>query len=121
MNSNFFIYLGKVLAQFLLEVVYFPLWWYSVGLVRLVKVLLKFLGERWLVIGAGVWLKNLFVPMYGQVDFASRAISFFIRLIQIFFRFVFYIFFILFSFFILFLWTVLPPVIVSLIINLAIK
>ncbi len=33
-----------------------------------------------------VWLKNLFVPMYGQKDAASFIISFVIRLIQIVFR-----------------------------------
>lgn len=33
-----------------------------------------------------VWIKNLFVPMYGMYDWQSRLISFFMRLAQIVFR-----------------------------------
>jgi hypothetical protein len=34
----------------------------------------------------GVWLKNIFVPMYGQRDWESRLISVFMRSVQIVFR-----------------------------------
>lgn len=94
MNNNFFFYLGKISAQVLFDIVYFPLWWYSFGFFRFLKILGSFLKERWLIIGAGVWLKNLFTPMYGQSDIASRLISFFIRLFQIIFRFIAFLFFI---------------------------
>lgn len=115
MNNHFFFYLGKISTQILLDFLYFPLWWYSVGLFRLFKKIGLFLKERWMVIGAGVWLKNIFVPMYGQRDFTSRAISFFIRLFQIIFRFIAFIFFILLSLTGVFLWLVLPVLIIGLI------
>ncbi len=39
-----------------------------------------------LTLGFSIWLKNLFVPMFGQTDFAGRAISFFLRIFQIIFK-----------------------------------
>ncbi len=115
MNNNFLFYLGKISIQVLLDIIYFPLWWYSVGFFRILKNLGIFLRERWMVIGAGVWLKNIFVPMYGQTDFASRAISFVIRLVQIICRFIVYILFVLISIIVLALWLFLPVLIVVLI------
>lgn len=108
MNNNFFFYLSKLSVQVILDVVYFPLWWYSIGLLRVLKDLGIFLGERWTVIGAGVWLKNIFVPMYGQTDMVSRAISFVIRFIQIIVRFVVFILFVVISLVALFIWLALP-------------
>lgn len=37
-------------------------------------------------IAVGVWVKNLFVPMFGQRDWQSRIISIFVRLGNIVFR-----------------------------------
>ncbi len=115
MSNHFFFYLGKISAQIVLDFLYFPLWWYSVGLLRLLKNLGLFLQERWMVIGAGVWLKNIFVPMYGQRDFASRAISFFVRIFQIIFRFIAFIFFVLLSLGGLFIWIAFPIALIVLI------
>ena len=117
MNSNFFFYLSKISVQVLWDFAFFPVWWYSVGLLRFLTILRNFLAERWMVIGAGVWLKNIFTPMYGQRDFASRAISFFIRLFQIIFRFIAFIFFILLTIVAVLIWLALPIVIVYLIIE----
>lgn len=117
MNNNFFFYLSKVSIQVLLAVLYFPLWWYSVGLARVLKDLFLFLKERWLFIGAGVWLKNLFVPMYGQTDFASRLISFLVRLVQIIFRFIAFIFFVALSLVAVALWLFLPLLLAVLILR----
>lgn len=115
MNNNFFFYLGKILIQIILDIIYFPLWWYSVGFVRFLKKIGYFLREQWIIIGAGVWLKNLFVPMYGQNDFTSRAISFFVRFFQIIFRFIAFIFFTLTSLALVLIWLILPIAIISLI------
>jgi hypothetical protein len=82
-ENNFLIYAGKIILQILGEILYFPWWWYSTGLARLVVGLGKFWLNQEQVLGVGVWIKNIFVPMYGQRDLASRAISFVMRLIQI--------------------------------------
>ncbi len=86
LENNFLTYSGKIIFQILGEILYFPIWWYSVGLMRLLKNLVKFWRGQEKALGFSIWLKNIFVPMYGQRDMASRIISFIMRLIQIIFR-----------------------------------
>lgn len=76
----------KLIGQILWDFIYFPIWWYSVGWFRFGKFLYNFLAWQQASLGFFVWVKNLFVPMYGQSDITGRLISFFIRLVQIIFR-----------------------------------
>lgn len=115
MKSNFFFFLSKISLKILWDIAFFPLWWYSFGLLRFLNGLKMFLNERWIVIGAGVWLKNIFTPMYGQNDIASRLISFFIRLIQIIVRFFIFLIFLILALIALLVWLFLPAAIVYLI------
>ncbi len=81
---------GKLIIFILIEgvkdIFYFPLWWYSRGLLKTLKGSWNFIKDFEQTLGFMVWLKNLFVPMFGQRDFAGRLISFFLRLVQIIFR-----------------------------------
>ncbi len=86
MAENFFISSGKVLAQVVGEILYFPIWWYSVGFFRHLKAVFNFWRNQEKALGFSIWLKNLFVPMYGQYDWLGRLISFCVRLVQIIFR-----------------------------------
>lgn len=86
LNHNFLTYSGKIILQILGEILYFPIWWYSVGFARFCKGAARFWLNREINLGFSVWAKNLFVPMYGQRDFTGRLISFLIRLVQIIFR-----------------------------------
>ncbi len=64
-------------------VVGFPLWWYGRGLVAWTQGVWDwFLGYR-ASLAVGVWVKNLFVPMYGTYDIGGRLISFFMRVSMI--------------------------------------
>jgi hypothetical protein len=119
MNNNLLFYSVKIFIKIALDIVYFPLWWYSVGFLRLLKMLGTFLKEKWIFIGAGVWIKNIFTPMYGQRDFVSRSISFFVRFFQIVFRFLAFLLFIAIAFVVIFLWLSLPIIIVYLILEKA--
>lgn len=79
----YLIILQQLLGEALLDLVYFPVWWYTGGL--------RYAGSHcfaWLVAGnrtlaPGLWLQNLFVPMFGQTDWQGKIISFFMRLVQI--------------------------------------
>jgi len=82
-RHNFLTYSGKIILQLVGEILYFPLWWYSVGFFRLLKSIWQFWRGEEAALGFSVWLKNLFVPMYGQHDFAGRLISFLVRIVQI--------------------------------------
>jgi hypothetical protein len=85
-NHNFLTYPLKIILQIIGEILYFPVWWYSVGFIRTAKKAFRFWEAQEESLGFSIWVKNIFVPMYGQHDAASRIISFFMRLIQIIFR-----------------------------------
>lgn len=87
MTRSYFIPLAiSSIIKSLLKALYFPLWWYSRGLGNFSRGVIFWLRNQSQSIGAGVWLRNIFVPMYGQRDLAGRVISFVIRLVQIVFR-----------------------------------
>lgn len=83
LQHNFLTYSGKIIVNLTGEILYFPVWWYSVGLWRLLKGLYNFWHGQEENLGFWVWMKNIFVPMYGQSDWTGRLISFFVRLVQI--------------------------------------
>lgn len=86
LKHNFLTYSGKIIIETLGEIVYFPLWWYSFGFAGTLKKEFAIFLDQERALGFSVWLKNIFVPMYGQYDTAGRIISFFIRLVQVIFR-----------------------------------
>jgi len=90
------------------DLLYFPLWWYSSGFIRFAKNFGHALRYKWQDLGVGVWAKNLFVPMFGVRDIAGRLISFFMRLVNIIGRFLYFILFAL-IFFLWFLLKLLAP------------
>jgi hypothetical protein len=83
---NVVVQAGKVYLKIVWDFIYFPFWWYSVGLIRTLRATGRFLRNQEMTIGFWVWLRNIFVPMYGQHDLAGRAISLVVRLIQVIFR-----------------------------------
>jgi hypothetical protein len=64
---------------------YFPIWWYTAGTVRAGSFCARTVLNMSRSFGLSIWVKNLFTPMFGQYDFASRLISFFMRLVTIIF------------------------------------
>jgi hypothetical protein len=72
-----------VFKDVLLDIVMFPLWWYSRGLVLMLKWSGDTLKGYAKYMAIGVWIQNIFVPMFGQHDWQSRLISIFMRLVQI--------------------------------------
>jgi hypothetical protein len=108
MKHNAATYSVKIILKIVWDFVYFPLWWYSEGLLKTIKGILYFWREQEASLGFFVWLKNIFVPMYGQQDFSGRAISFFIRLVQIIFRGFVLLFFIILGLLFLAVYLALP-------------
>lgn len=107
-DHNFLTYSGKIIIQILGEILYFPLWWYSVGFFRLLTSLWRFWRNLEKVLGFSVWVKNIFVPMYGQRDITSRLISFVMRSVQIVVRGAGLLFLLLPLLIILILWLIFP-------------
>jgi len=108
-KHNFLSYGLKVSAQSIWEILYFPLWWYTVGFWRFVLKVFNFWRNQQASLGFWVWLKNIFVPMYGQTDFAGRSISFIIRLVQIIYRGLGMIVVLILGLVAIVLWLLFPP------------
>jgi hypothetical protein len=115
-RHNFFTYGGQLLFQIIWEILYFPFWWYSVGFVRTLRNARNFLRNQSEILGFFVWLKNLFRPMYGQHDFAGKAISFFIRLAQIFARGLGMLFFLLLAIIFVIFYLAIPIILILIIV-----
>jgi hypothetical protein len=97
-----------LLIDELKAILYFPLWWYSAGLFNVVKGCGKFINDFQQTLGFMIWVKNLFVPMFGQRDIAGRIISFFLRLVQIIFRGVIVLIFCVLNLIFIIIWILLP-------------
>ena len=86
-----------------------PFWWYTQGLLFILKG-----GRSWIMnyvktLGLRVWIKNLFVPMYGMRDWQSRIISFFMRFAQIIFRAIGVLILIIGVIFVVAIYIIVPP------------
>ena len=60
-----------------------PVFWYTRGAADAFLYCWRLIVRRWKTLALGVWIVNIFVPMYGQHDIAGSLISFFMRVIQI--------------------------------------
>ncbi|TAK03605.1 hypothetical protein EPO34_00380 [Patescibacteria group bacterium] len=61
-------------------IVLFPVWWYTRGLMIAARGAMGAFASANRAIGFTVWLKNLFVPMYGETELSGKLVSFVVRL-----------------------------------------
>jgi hypothetical protein len=101
-----------IFVDLILEIIYFPFWWYSSGLYRTGAFSLKQIAQQWNNMGMGIHFKFLFKPMYAQRDFSGRVISFFARFIQLIFKLVVFLILILIFLALFLLWIILPIIII---------
>lgn len=80
------IVLQHIFLEAILDMFYTPVWWYGRGIIYWGKKCVSWLRSGNETLAPGLWLKNLFVPMFGQYDWQGRIISFLIRLVQVIFR-----------------------------------
>lgn len=91
------------------SVVRFPLWWYTEGMMALANWFLRELRFRWKSYSFGIWLRNFFVPMYGQYDWSGRLISVIMRFVVLCARAVALVVEAIFYLFGCVAWALLPP------------
>ena len=70
------------------SIAWFPVWWYTTGLSLAAEKAWKALRYRAQAYAFRIWLRNFFVPMYGQYDLAGRAVSVFMRFVVLIGRFI---------------------------------
>jgi hypothetical protein len=108
LTNNIALYSAKIIVETIKEIIFFPIWWYSIGLAKVVRGLMNFLSDRQRSLALFVWIKNIFKPMYQQYDWQGLLISFFMRSIMIVIRGVALLFWVVFALIALAFWLALP-------------
>jgi hypothetical protein len=111
-TNNSYAYSAKILIEVIRDIVYFPFWWYTRGLLMFAKKIFVFLQNEEKSLGLFVWIRNIFTPMYGQSDWQGALISIFIRIIQIVFRGIMMFLIVVLCFLVFLLWLFIPVFIV---------
>jgi hypothetical protein len=75
--------LQALISETIRELLWFPLWWYTKGLKLTLKKLAIGVKNSVKLFALDIWVKNLFVPMYGETSITGRIISFMVRLFMI--------------------------------------
>ena len=100
--------LQKITLSFFLDLLFFPIWWYSKGAVRALLFCMHLIQTGNRELAPGLWLRNIFVPMFGQRDIQGRLVSIFIRIINVIGRGIGLIFWIVMVFVLFLCWLILP-------------
>lgn len=95
------------------DIVAFPVWWYTKGIAYAAQKLVYSARRQAANFAVGLWIKNLFVPMYGQYDWQGRIISFVVRLVQIIVRSIAYVVWLVMLAFMGFFYLCIPPLLIS--------
>lgn len=111
-TNNFALYSLKILGEIGRDILYFPAWWYSRGLLNTVKKMLEFLSQRQKSLALLVWIKNIHKPMYAQYDWQGIVISVFMRIIQIIIRGIIMLFWCAFALAVVLVWIFLPILVI---------
>ena len=97
------------------DFLYFPIWWYSIGLQARFNFLVKQTQAANRRSALLLWLKNMLVPMYGYYDFTSRIISLVMRLVLLVFKMAVFLIWFIFHLIIFLIYFLLPPAIIFMI------
>lgn len=104
--------LQKLMLDALVDLLYFPFWWYGGGSRHAFKKCLEYFKHGNEFLAPSLWLQNIFVPMFGQYDWQGRIISFFMRLFQVAVRSLGLFFWLLICLALLLFWLVFPVIII---------
>ncbi len=102
-------FVGKNLV---LDFAYWPIWWYSSGLMEALKNLWHSSIRANQELALLVWMRNIFTPMFGDFTWEGRIISFLMRVVQIIGRGIMFILMVLFALIQLLLWIALPLIVI---------
>ncbi len=79
----FILILQQLFIEAALDLLYFPVWWYTRGAQHAARWCLALFQSGNRTLAPGLWLKNIFVPMFGQYDLQGKIISFFMRFVNV--------------------------------------
>lgn len=73
----------RLVFDFLIHLLYFPIWWYTGGAKRALLFCAGLVRDGNYNLSPGLWLKNVLVPMFGQTDWQGRLMSIFMRIVNV--------------------------------------
>ena len=111
-SASLIFYSLQIFAELVRDVLYFPAWWYSRGLINLIMSLINFLADKQKALALFVWVKNIFRPMYAQYDWQGLLFSVFMRIVQIIFRSLIMLFWLMVCLAIIIFWILLPALVI---------
>lgn len=105
--------LKYIFVGILWDIIYFPIWWYTKGLVRVARWCVESATFHWQRrLALGIWLKSFFKPMYGDTTREGRIISIFMRFVVLIGKLISAVVWFILLFVVFVLWLALPVVIV---------
>jgi len=72
-----------IFKDIIFDFFYWPIWWYSKGIKKSTIFFVRKFLEQENFLGVRIWLKNIFVPMFGQYDWQGRVVSFIMRVVNV--------------------------------------
>jgi len=105
--------LQRLVGEAILDIIYFPLWWYTAGAWKALRWCFGLFEKGNGVLAPGLWFINIFVPMYGQFDWQGRLISFLMRSVQIIARSFALLVWAMFCLILFFIWLIIPILIAA--------
>ena len=108
MVNSFILIFKLIFWEVFVDILYFPVWWYTLGLARAGRNAWRKIRDTEATLGVWLWIRNIFVPMFGQHDAAGRIISFVMRIFQIIGRSLMLCLISIFEIILLLFWIVLP-------------
>jgi len=107
------IFIKDLFLDSLLELFYFPLWWYSRGFKKAAVFCWQRVDGGWRALALSILFRNFFKPMYGQKGAAAYLLSLNTHLWQIVWRFLLIAVWFAFWLLVLLVWLTLPVFIIS--------
>jgi len=102
------LFLKDVFLDTVLEVLYFPVWWYSRGLKKTAIFCWKRVKDGSRALALSILIRNIFKPMYGQKGWDAYILSLFVRFFQLLWLLLLMFLWIVLWLCVLFAWLVLP-------------
>ncbi len=81
MNSRVGAVAQLLFVDLLGSIAWFPVWWYTKGLAIIARKAVTAMKYRSQAYAFRIWVRNFFVPMFGQADIWGRIISVFMRFV----------------------------------------
>ena len=107
--------LKYILQHILLDTLYFPLWWYTRGLKRVLNWAGVSIKDMERTAGIKIWISAMFKPMFQDYTRSGRIISFFMRVVLLIFKLIIFVVWTIFVGCIIVVWMALPIITVWLI------